>query len=148
MRILLALVLVACALGPLPASAQEAGADPSAVREVRRVVEEAYVQGVWVARDRAAVRSGFHPDFVMWVNDGGRLVVVSLESWLERLGLDGEPSVNDVRPVFRRIDVTGNTAVVSLELWVQGERRYIDHLALYRLAEGWRIVAKVFEPGS
>jgi hypothetical protein len=142
MRLLPALLAIGPSILPVPALAQDAATDESAIRQV---IESAYVNGVFVTRDEAAVRAGFHPDFVMAVNDDGQLIVASLDMWLERLGLNGERSSDHVKPTYERIDVTGGTAVVKLELWVNGEHVYTDYLSLYRFSDGWKIVAKVFE---
>lgn len=43
------------------------------------MIETAYVNGVFVARDETAVRAGFHPDFVLSVLlDDGKILVVTL----------------------------------------------------------------------
>lgn len=140
----LTLALTVPSLAPTPASAQQ---DDDA-RLVREVVESAYVRGVWIDRDPAAVRAGFHPDFVMSVNSDDALARVTLDEWLGRMGLDGTPAEHEVAHVFEHVDVTGGTAVVRLRLSIDGVHRYTDYLSLYRLADGWRIVGKVFEPAA
>lgn len=140
-RWLVPLVLV-LVLSPLPIRAQEAASDD---RAIRQVIENAYVRGVFVARDPAVVRGGFHPDFVLSVLDDEEILVVTLDQWLDHLELDGEPGTETVEPDFERIDITGDTAVAKLQLWIDGEHVYTDYLGLYRTADGWRIVAKVFQ---
>lgn len=118
--------------------------DRAAEDAVRRVLVDAYVSGVHVARDVEAVREGFHPDFVMLVNDGGRLVTVSLQAWLERMQLDGVPTSDTIRHSVREIDVTGDAATATLEVYENGTHIYTDYFSLYRFPEGWRIVSKIF----
>lgn len=120
-------------------TADEAGEDA-----VRRVLADAYVSGVHVTRDVEAVREGFHPDFVMLINDDGRLVTVSLQAWLERMQLDGVPTSDTIRHTVREIDVTGDAATATLEIYENGTHIYTDYFSLYRFPEGWRIVSKIF----
>lgn len=141
-----AIVLVGCAL-VVPLLAARAGspeipADEAAIREV---IERAYVEGLHVRGDETAVREGFHPDFVMTVHDGDGVIVVPLEMWLEHLELDGERNPEPIEARFERIDVTGNTAVVRLEIFEGGEHLYTDYFGLYKLTDGWKIVNKLFQ---
>jgi hypothetical protein len=135
------LAALTVALAPLSLYAQAPGAED---RAVRRVIETAYVTGVFVTRDTAAVRAGFHPDFVLSVLQDDRVLVVSLDRWLGHLKLDGRRSTDTVEHRFERVDVTGNTATVKLQLFVNGEHEYTDYFGLYRFSDGWKIVTKVF----
>ncbi len=140
--VFLSVGFILSAVPPAPAVAQDAGADEQAIRQL---IEDAYVSGIFINRDESAVRGGFHPDFVMAVNDDGQLVVVTLEMWLQRLTLDGERSPDTVKPVFERVDITGSTAVAKLEMWINDRHVYTDYLSLYRFDDGWKIVGKVFQ---
>ena len=124
-----------------PAWAQ--GPDRDA-RAIRAVIESAYVEGVFIDRNPAAVRAGFHPAFVLSVYDADTIIVASLDMWLDRLQLNGERSSDSVRHVFESVDVTGGTAIVKLQLWINDEHIYTDYYSLYRFTDGWKIVAKVF----
>ncbi|MCP5049062.1 MAG: nuclear transport factor 2 family protein [bacterium] len=42
------------------------------------------------------------------------------------------------------IDVTGATAMVKLEVYRDGKRKYTDYLTLYKVKEGWRVMTKLF----
>lgn len=123
------------------ASAQATDRDTQAIQEV---IENAYVKGVFVDRNAAAVRSGFHPAFVLSVYDADTVIVASLDMWLDLLQLSGERSSDSVRHVFEGVDVTGGTATVKLQLWINDEHVYTDYLGLYRFTDGWKIVTKVF----
>jgi hypothetical protein len=112
---------------------------------VRRVIEEAYVSGVFVARDSAAVRRGFHPEFSLAVLQNDRLLVVGLDAWLARLKLDGRRTTDRVEHIIDRIDLAGNTAHVTMRMFINGRHTYTDFMGLYRFPEGWRIVNKVFQ---
>jgi hypothetical protein len=45
---------------------------------------------------------------------------------------------------FVNVDVTGNNAVVKLELYRENKKIFTDYLVLYKFTEGWRIVSKTF----
>ena len=124
--------------------AHDSGAAEDAA-EVERVVEEAYVQGIHALSDPDRVRAGFHPDFVMKVRTDAGLASVTRDEWIGRLGPTRSAGERDVRAEYDLVDVTGNTAVVKLRLFVDGQHRFTDYLSLYRMPEGWQIVAKVFE---
>ena len=127
--------------GLIPASAQ---ATSEAAAEIQRVVQETYVEGVFVSRDPDVVRRGFHPQFVMSVFDDDAVIVASLDMWLDRMQLDRQPSSDRVRSTVDQVDITGNTAVVKMRLWINDRHTYTDYLGLYRFADGWKIVTKVF----
>lgn len=112
---------------------------------VRRVIEDAYVTGVFISRDTAAVRRGFHPGFTLSVLQGDSLLVVSLDAWLARLDLDGQRSSNRVEHIIDRIDLARNTAHVTMRLFIDDRHVYTDFMGLYRFPDGWRVVNKVFQ---
>ena len=143
-RLLPVLVLVFAA----PVLASDAPPDEEAVR---RVVVDAYVDGVHNFRDAAAIRKGFHPDFEMLVLKDGKLEKLPLEAWIERLGTTpekpAEARAKGTRPVtaeFTRLEVAGDAAFCRLEVSRDGKRVFTDFLALYRFADGWKIVGKSY----
>ena len=120
----------------------------AAREEIRRVIEEAYVQGIHRTQDEATVRRGFHPDFAMLVLQDGSMEKVGLGEWFDRI----EVLMTDSPELWRRettcdyllIDVAGDAAVAKLDVF-KGETHFsTDYMLLYRFAEGWRIVSKVF----
>lgn len=141
MRSLSVMLLIGSTLGPSFAAAQTPDLDADAIRAV---IENAYVRGVFVDQNPDAVRAGFHPSFLLSVHDADSVIVVPLEVWLNVLDLSGKPSGDEVRHVLERIDVTGGTAMVKLQLWINNEHVYTDYFSLYRFSDGWKIVMKVF----
>jgi hypothetical protein len=125
----------------LEASAQDASRDEAAIQDV---LETAYVQGLHVLRDEAVIRNGFHPDFIMSVNDGDGVILVPLDMWLERLELDGQPNPGLVEWQVDFIDVTGDAASAKLQIYEDGEHLYTDYFGLYKMPDGWKIVNKSF----
>lgn len=132
----LALALVLTGAGDGAANAEEAA--------IREVVERAYVQGIHVQPDEAAIRSGFHPDFAMAVNDEDGLLVISLDEWLGHMDM-GERNEDPIEARFRMVDVTGRTAIAKVEIREAGKHIYTDYFGLYKLADGWTIVNKIFQ---
>lgn len=126
----------------LEASAQDASRDVAAIQEV---LETAYVQGLHVLRDEAAVRNGFHPDFIMSVNDGEGVTLVPLDMWIERMELDGQRNPKRVEGRFEFVDVTGEAASAKLQIFEDEEHRYTDYFGLYKMPDGWKIVSKSFQ---
>ena len=138
-RISLLVWLVAVlALAPAAQAGDEAAA-------IEAVIEKAYVGGIWMKGDEAAARGGFDPSFVMQVNQDDGALAVSLDAWLERLGLHGEPLREDISHRIEVLDQTGDAAVARVEI-LQGDKLlYTDYMSLYRFGDGWKIVAKTFQ---
>ena len=111
---------------------------------IMQTIQDAYIQGVFVERSEAAVRSGFHPSFTMAVYADDELIQAPLDVWLERMQLDDVASGDSIKGHFKQIDATDNTATVKLELWINGKRTYTDYFGLYKFSEGWKIVNKIF----
>ncbi len=133
------LTLVACG----PASERGVTSD-SEDAAIRTVLVEAYVEGIHVNRDLAAVQSGFHPDFVMTVYDEGEVIVAPLQMWLDLLQLDGQRTSDTIDYAFSSVDVTGNAATAKMEIYEDGIHIYTDYFSLYKFPDGWRIVNKIF----
>ena len=135
----LTLGLLAAALLLAPATWAD---DESAAIEA--VIETAYIGGIWMNGDEEAARSGFDPSFVMQVAQDNDVISASLDAWMERLGLHGEPLQENITHAIRVLDQTGRAAVAKVEIFRDGESLYTDYMSLYRFADGWRIVAKTF----
>jgi hypothetical protein len=141
-------LLVAMAmLCPVYAAAVAAAADGD-VEAVEAVVKSAYVDGVHVRGDAALMRAGFHPGFRMLVLKDGAMTPVTLDDWagrIEKGAVERKGPPPEIRNEFARVDVTGDAAVVRLELHRGGKHTFTDYLSLYRFPEGWKIVSKIFQ---
>lgn len=111
---------------------------------IKEVLVKCYVEGIHINRDSAAVKGGFHPSFLMHVYAGGQIIKASLDMWLERLKLDGIKNTNRIEAEFKSIDKSGNTAVVRMEIYENSNHIYTDYFGLYKFADGWKIVNKIF----
>jgi hypothetical protein len=136
--------MVAAALA-LPALASGADGD---VEAIKSVVKAAYVDGVHAQPSAAAMRAGFHPHFRMLVLKDGAVSGVTLDEWASRIEKGAAARTGpapEIRHEFTTVDVTGNAAVVRLELHRGGKHTFTDYLSLYRFPEGWKIVSKTFQ---
>lgn len=115
---------------------------------VTKVVEEAYVQGVHANPSSDAMRKGFHKDFVMFVLDKGEIRKVTRDEWIARIEASAAKSNGETRPTithkFPQIDITGNAAVVKVELYRDGKHIFSDYISLYKFDDGWKLVGKIF----
>jgi Putative lumazine-binding len=119
---------------------------------VKAVVEEGYIQGIHVKSDMDLVRKNFHEDFMMFALKEGKVKKISIQEWIERIEKKkAEKAASAEKPKevktthkFKTVDVVGNTAVVKVELFKDNLLTFTDYLSLYKTAEGWKIVGKVF----
>lgn len=111
---------------------------------IAAVIEQAYIGGIWMNGDEEAARAGFDSSFVMQVAQEDGVVSATLDAWMERLGLAGEPLRENVTHAIQVLDQTGRAAVAKVEIFQDGEPLYTDYMSLYRFADGWKIVAKTF----
>lgn len=115
---------------------------------VTKVVEEAYVQGVHANPSGEAIRQGFHQDFIMFVFDAGKINKVTRDEWISRIEAGKAKSSNGAKPEikaeFPLVEITGNAAVVKVELHRNGKHIFSDYLSLYKFDDGWKIIGKTF----
>ena len=132
----------------IAAAVLAAAAAPADVDAVKAVVKSAYVEGVHAKGDVALMRAGFHPSFRMLVLKDGALSPVTLDEWAARIEKDASAkrfARPGIRADFESVDVTGDAAVVRLELFRGGKHAFTDYLSLYRFPDGWKIVSKIYQ---
>jgi hypothetical protein len=127
---------------PGVARAQAAGDEEA----IKTLVQTAYVDGLHNLGDLEKTRAGFHPDFILLGLRDGKLTRLPIADWIasaaKRKAEGQKPPLTICK--FLTVDVTGQAAVVKLELH-QGEKRiFTDYLSLYKFPEGWIIVGKIF----
>jgi ketosteroid isomerase-like protein len=110
------------------------------------VVDEAYVQGIHLDGDAAKVRNGMHESFVMLVRTETGVNRVTRDEWIARLK-PRDPSAPrpDVKAEIKVLDQAGDAAVVRVHLFRDGKQIFTDYIALYRFADGWKLVGKTFQ---
>jgi len=119
------------------------------VEAVKRVIEEAYMDGIHRNQDRETAKGGFHRDFRMLVLRDDELSKVSIDEWFDRI--EGRKAENPEmfrnrvsRHVFHLVDVAGKAAVAKLDIYRNDEFFATDYMLLYRFGDGWKIVSKVY----
>ena len=117
--------------------------------DVKAVIQSAYVEGVHGKLDPVKMRKGFHPDFRMLVLKDGKMTAVTLEEWIGRMETREKEQPNAPKPAikaeFPLVNVTGNAAVARVEIYRDGKHTFTDYLSLYKFADGWMIVGKIFQ---
>ncbi len=141
----LSALLIALFLSAWPAAGEAPAADAEAVREV---IVRAYVEGIHKESDPEKIRSGFHPDFTMFINTDEGILKVTRDEWIARIEEGNRKNPDRQRPEVRHefslVEVTGGAAVARVEIHRDGKHTFTDYLSLYRFADGWRIIAKTF----
>lgn len=115
---------------------------------IEKMIKDAYIDGVHNLGDAQLIRQGFHPEFTMLVFQDGKLLKVSLEQWIERIG-EGKNKASDAPLIettykIRHIDVAGNSAIAAIDVSKGGKHIFTDYMSLYKFEEGWKIVNKIF----
>jgi hypothetical protein len=122
----------------------QAQTDEDAIKDV---VTSAYINGIQNRGSVDDIRKGFHPSFNMLRFMENQIKPLPIEEWIaniEKSKASSEPAPPKAEGKFVSVDVTGNAAVVKLDLSRNGKRTFTDYLVLYKFTEGWRIVSKTY----
>ncbi len=118
------------------------------IEAIKQVINSAYVQGIHNNGPVEAVGQGFHPGFEMLSMQNNLLNKLTIYNWLpaiKRRKADPDAASRpEVSCKYLSVDVTGDAAVVKLELHREGVLLFTDYLCLYRFEEGWKIVSKLY----
>jgi hypothetical protein len=135
--VIAAMILLPAATKPQPASDEEA---------IKALIQTAYVDGLQNLGDLEKTRAGFHPDFVLLGLRDGQLTRLPIADWIasteKRKAAGQKPPLTTCK--FLQVDITGDAAIVKLELHREGQRIFTDYLLLYRFPDGWKIVGKIY----
>lgn len=117
---------------------------------IKTVIEEAYVKGIHINREPAAIKKGFHPGFNMLVlGDDGKMIKVPIDKWIEKIEASKKekpgPSKIKTTHRFAMVDITGNAAVAKIEVYKDSKHVFTDYMSLYKFKDGWKIVNKIFQ---
>ena len=114
---------------------------------IKQVISSAYIDGIQNRGDVEAIRKGFHPTFTMLRMADNDIKPLPIEEWItniEKAKASNEPAPPKAEAKFLNVDITGNAAVVKLDLFRAGKKTFTDYLVLYKFSEGWKIVSKTF----
>lgn len=115
---------------------------------IKQVIHSAYIEGIQNRGTAEQIREGFHPSFNMLRLIENEVKPLPIEEWIsniEKAKAKGDPTPAKTEGKFINVDVTGNAAVVKLELYRENKKTFTDYLVLYKFAEGWKIVSKTFQ---
>jgi len=115
---------------------------------IKKVIEEAYINGIHSTQDENRVKNGFHKDFNMLVLKGNNIDKVDVDEWLkriEKMKVDN-PELWNAKTTYKfvLINATGNSAVAKLDVFKGQTHFSTDYMLLYKFEEGWKIVSKIF----
>jgi hypothetical protein len=115
---------------------------------IKTVIVDAYIKGIHVNRDPAAIRKGFHPEFNIIVLRNDKITKVPLAKWIEKIeSLNKENSgASKIKTTHRFlfIDVIGNAATAKIEVYKDSKLESTNYMSLYKFKNGWKIVSKIF----
>lgn len=123
----------------------------SAREEIVRVIEQSYMHGAFNEQNTKAMRKGFHPIFKIHGLRDGELSTYAIDQWVG--DIESRKAKSDWKQQtwewrFPMIDITGDAAVVKVELFkVEGSEKqhvYTDYLSLLKFDDGWKITDKVY----
>ncbi len=88
---------------------------------IKKVIEEAYINGIHGTQDKNLVRNGFHKDFNMLVLQDNNIDKVDVDEWLkriEKMKMDNPQLWNaNTTYKFVLVDSTGNSPVAKLDVY-------------------------------
>ncbi len=115
---------------------------------IKKVIDEAYIDGLQNGGDLKVTEAGFHPGFNLLIFRNNMLEFLPIYNWIQMAGMrrksQPEQDKEKISCVYRNIDVTGNAAVAKIELYRSDKLIFTDYLSLYKFEEGWRIVSKIY----
>jgi hypothetical protein len=111
--------------------------------EIIKAVENAYINGVFIKGDAAAMKKGWHADSTMYINADGQLRKWAIKNWIKSIEQKGAADPT-IKYEFPFVKYTENTAVVKVHIHQKGKHKYSDYLTLYKFKDGWKIIAKTY----
>jgi hypothetical protein len=124
--------------------------DATEVSAIKKVIQNAYVDGIHNQGSIDEIRKGFHPGFELLIkNQNGQLVKLPIYSWIEtvekRKQENPQGPENKTTAEFLSFDITGDAAVAKFDLNKAGKKLFTDYLFLYNFEGQWRIVSKIYQ---
>lgn len=122
-------------------------AQTSDEESIKQVITTSYIGGIQNQGSSEDIRKGFHPTFTMLRLIDNQVKPLPIEEWItniEKSKASNEPVPPKAEGKFVNIDITGNAAVVKLDLFRAGKKTFTDYLVLYKFNEGWKIVSKTY----
>src|SRR5687767_5580222 len=114
---------------------------------IKDVINTSYIGGIQNRGSSEDIRKGFHPSFTMLRLTENEIKPLPIEEWIsniEKSKAKNEPAPPKAEGKFITVDITGNAAVVKLDLFRDSKKTFTDYLVLYKFTEGWKIVSKTY----
>ncbi len=110
---------------------------------VKDLVESTYASLFYNNGTPELFKKGFHPNFHMYSHFKNESSLWSYDQFVEYFKTN-QKKIEPKSWEFKEIDVTGNMAMVKLEVFSKEKKVYTDYITLFKLAEGWRIFSKTY----
>jgi hypothetical protein len=112
-------------------------------KQIVSLFENTYVEVMCKKGDPQILRKFFHPEFRMYTYYQGDITVRTLDEWIPKLESNrGKSKMN--RWNFSTVLVTGTTALVKVEFFIDKEIQFTDFFSLYKLDDDWKVFTKTF----
>lgn len=117
---------------------------------IKKVIQDAYVDGLCNNADEVAVNKGFHPGFnLIGAGKGNTMWKHPIYNWIEGAKEGKKKHKYAFQDEFTTIkflfvDVTGNVSTAKIEFYEGDEKKFIDYLSLIKFEDGWKIISKIF----
>ena len=121
-----------------------------AERRILRIIEETYVQDMYVPRVRTSFSPEFHRNFRMLVPefDGQTGQIADVDWVAPDAGHRPNPKAIEASTEFdiSVLDVTGKVGIGKVEVHRDGCLIYTDYVIFCKVAGEWKVVGKAFHP--
>lgn len=113
---------------------------------IKKVVEVAYINGVFNDATTDAMLKGFHPKFKIQFIKDDSLVVYSLQQWKSSLDKwkSNRKNWKNVVGEINILAIENEIAVVRVDVSQENKILYTDFLSLYHFSTGWEITNKIY----
>ncbi|MBS0011516.1 MAG: nuclear transport factor 2 family protein [Bacteroidales bacterium] len=112
------------------------------------LINDSYVEGIQNRKNVENIEKGFHPGFnLLGIDNQDNLTMYPIYTWsanISRAVESGQMPDLETTARYPMIDITGNAAVAKVELYKGGKQIFTDYLSLYKFADGWKIVSKIY----
>ena len=117
------------------------------VRQVKQVVQTAYIDGFQNLGNLEDIEEGFHPGFTLLYIQNDQMQKLPLYNWLagwkKRRAENPDGPKEKAAIKFLDVDVFGKRAVAQFEMFRDGKKVFTDVFFLMKFDEGWKIVSKI-----
>lgn len=136
------MILSVCLIITIPLTAQ---VNTEAEKEaIKKVIVDAYVDGIFNKGDAEAVKKGWHYDCDIVTFHKGRMSKLPAYFWVERFEKNPVPLHEGTTHEFTYVHVTHNTGFAIVEIYQGDKHIYTDYMNLYKFNDGWKIVTKTY----